>query len=113
MKVYIAIPYTFNPSLSFEIANKVSAEFMKNGHVVFSPISHSHPIADYLPQELRTDSNWWMNQDIPFVEWADEIILVCIGEMGHELIERSKGVQMEITRAKELNKKLNIYEYFI
>ena len=88
MKIYLAIPYTFNPELSFKIANRMSAELMKKGHVVFSPISHSHPIADFLPDALRTNSNWWMTQDLPFVEWADEILVVVIGDMGGELIEK-------------------------
>jgi nucleoside 2-deoxyribosyltransferase len=82
MKIYLAIPYTFNPELSFKIANRLSAELMSKGHVVFSPISHSHPIADFLPDELRTNSKWWMTQDLPFVEWADEVHAVCIGEYG-------------------------------
>jgi nucleoside 2-deoxyribosyltransferase len=94
MKVYLAIPYTFNPELSFDIANKVSADLMKKGHIVFSPISHSHVISDYLPQIVRTDSDWWMTQDLPFVEWADELHIVVIGERGTELVEnvaRSSG----------------------
>jgi nucleoside 2-deoxyribosyltransferase len=110
-RIYLAIPYSFNPSLSFKIANKVSAELMASGNVVFSPISHSHRIADYLPVELRTDSQWWMQQDLPLVAWADELKVVCIGEMGIELIEQSKGVQQEIKKAKELNKQITIYEY--
>jgi hypothetical protein len=79
---------------------------MSEGHIVFSPISHSHPIADHLPDQLRTDSNWWMNQDLPFVDWADEVHVVCIGELGHELIEQSKGVQMEIALREAENKNL-------
>ena len=85
---------------------------MSEGHVVFSPISHSHPIADYLPNELRTDSNWWMKMDLPFVEWADEIHVVHIGEYGGELITNSKGVMMEIEHAKKHLKPIKIYEYF-
>lgn len=112
MKVYLAIPYTFNPERSFQIANKVSAQLMSKGHVVFSPISHSHPIADHLPDELRTNSDWWMTQDLPMVDWADEIHVVCIGEYGHDLIEGSKGVQMEIKHAKSTNKPIKIIEYY-
>ena len=112
MKIYLAIPYTFNPEYSFRVANKITAQLMSRGHVVFSPISHSHPVADHLPDELRTDSNWWMTQDIPFVDWADEVHVVCIGEDGANLIERSKGVQMELARAKETNKIIQIIEWY-
>jgi nucleoside 2-deoxyribosyltransferase len=111
MKIYLAIPYTFNPSLSFQVANEVAARLMSEGHVVFSPISHSHPVADHLPQELRTDSNWWMSQDLPFVEWADEVHVVSIGGYGWDLIEESKGVQMELEHANKIGKPVKIIEH--
>jgi hypothetical protein len=110
-KVYLAIPYTFNPKISHKIANKVASDLMKRGYVVFSPISHSHHISDTLPDLIRTDSDWWMAQDLPFVEWADKLIVVVIGENGHELIEKSKGVQMELLHAKKHNKIIDIIEY--
>jgi nucleoside 2-deoxyribosyltransferase len=113
MKIYLAIPYTFNPERSFEIANKICADLMSKGHVVFSPISHSHPVADYLPNELRTDSDWWMSQDLPFVDWCDELHMVNIGEEGHSLIERSKGVQMEFQHATNIGKPVKIIDYFL
>jgi nucleoside 2-deoxyribosyltransferase len=112
MKIYLAIPYTFNPERSFRIANKITADLMGKGHVVFSPISHSHSIADHLPEALRTDSNWWMNQDLPFVEWADEVHVVCLGEFGCDLIEGSKGVQMEIAHANLHRKPVKIIDYY-
>jgi nucleoside 2-deoxyribosyltransferase len=112
MKIYLAIPYTFNPEQSFRIANKVSAKLMSEGHTVFSPISHSHPIADHLPDELRTNSQWWMTQDLPLVDWADEVHVVCIGEYGANLIEDSKGVKMELEYAKQNNKPIKIIEYY-
>jgi hypothetical protein len=112
IKIYLAIPYTWNPKKSFEIANKVSADLMSKGYVVFSPISHSHAIADHLPDNLRTDSQWWMSQDLPLVEWSDEVHVVVIGELGNELIEKSKGVQMELKHAKQNFKPVKIYEYY-
>ena len=112
MKVYLAIPYTFNPELSHKIANKVAAELMDKGDVVFSPISHSHCIADHLPDLVRTDADWWMTQDIPFVEWCDKVVIICIGEYGGELIASSKGCQMELQTARNLNKQIEVYEYY-
>jgi nucleoside 2-deoxyribosyltransferase len=111
MKIYLAIPYTFNPERSFRIANKITADLMSKGHVVFSPISHSHAIADHLPEALRTDSDWWMNQDLPFVEWCDWVYVVSIGQSGLDLIEDSKGVQMEITHANMHRKPVKIIDY--
>jgi nucleoside 2-deoxyribosyltransferase len=111
-KIYLAIPYTWNPDKSFEIANKVTADLMSKGNVVFSPISHSHPVADFLPKELRTNSEWWMQQDLPLVQWADEIHVVHIGDLGNDLICNSKGVCREIEYAKQLNKPIKIIEYY-
>ena len=111
MKVYLAIPYSFNPNFSFRIANKVAAKLMSEGHTVFSPISHSHNIADHLPDKLRTDAKWWMKQDLPMIDWADEVHVVCIGEMGANLIEDSPGVQEEFEYAKSLRKPIKIIDY--
>jgi nucleoside 2-deoxyribosyltransferase len=112
MKIYLAIPYTWNPEASFRIANKVSAQLMSDGHIVFSPISHSHPIADHLPDNLRTDSHWWMNQDLPFVEWADKVYVVSVGESGEQLIESSSGVQMEIKHAEQNNIPIHVINFY-
>lgn len=104
MKIYLAIPYSFNPELSYSVANEVAAHLMNEGHVVFSPISHSHPVADHLDPTLRTDHEFWMKQDLPFVEWAEEVYVVVIGKDGIYWIQTSPGVQREMEFAKALNK---------
>lgn len=112
MKLYLAIPYTWNAEKSFEIANKVAASYMMFGHTVFSPISHSHSIAEHLFSSLRYDQDFWMAQDLPMVEWCDKLVVIVIGENGHELISNSKGVQAEINHAKLHNKEITIHEYY-
>lgn len=107
-KVYLAIPYSFNPELSYKIANTVAAKLMAEGYVVFSPISHSHPIADSLPEELRTDHDFWMKQDLPMLEWADELHVV---ELGGNLTENSRGVNEEMDTAFKLNKPIKYIFY--
>ena len=53
--VYLALPFTAHPEKSFEIANKVAAKLMEQGVIVFSPISHSYPIAlEMSNKELMT-----------------------------------------------------------
>lgn len=111
MKIYLAIPYTFNPALSHTIANKVASALMQEGHVVFSPISHGHHIADHLPDLVRTDSDWWMTQDLPFVEWADEVHVVCIGKEGEALINKSKGCLKELEHARLHKKPIQLISY--
>lgn len=103
-KIYLACPYTFNPELSFGIANKHAAQLMNEGHIVFSPISHSHPVADMLDESLRLDHEFWMKQDIPFVDWCDEVHVVVMEGNGMELIRKSRGVSRELEYASARNK---------
>ena len=112
MKIYLAIPYKFNPEKSFTVANIVAAKLMADGHVVFSPISHSHPVAAHLPEVLRCNNEFWMKQDLPMVEWCDEMRVVCIGELGSELIDRSQGVQDELRHAIRNKKTIKVIEYY-
>lgn len=108
---YLAIPYSFNPEDSFRIANEVAADLMEMGHVVFSPISHSHPIAQYLPEECLLDYQFWMDQDLPILGKCDKMVLVCLGDNGEELISNSRGCQREIKFARENNIEIITYYY--
>jgi len=100
MKIYLACPYSDpDPKIRqdrFDAVSKAASEIMQMGHVVFSPISHSHPIAKYMPEQ---GYDFWLKQNAPFLEWADELWILCI-----EGWFMSKGVQWEITRAGELGK---------
>jgi hypothetical protein len=110
MKIYLAIPYSFNPELSHTIVCEVAAQLMQEGHVVFSPISHGHFISDFLDKDLRTDSEWWMQHDLPFIDWADEVRVIYIGEQGEELINKSIGVQAEMEHARKTSKPISIIQ---
>lgn len=100
---YLAIPYSWNPQESFRIVNKVAAQLMQQGVIVFSPISHSHPIAECLPESLRLNQEFWMNQDLPVLEKCDELCFVIVDpKRGMQLIEESLGCQSEKQRALEL-----------
>jgi len=105
-KVYLAIPYSYDPDESFRIANFAAAYQMKMGNIVFSPISHSHHIADHLDSDLRLDHEFWMEQDLPMIDWADKLVVVVIGDAGIDLIELSRGVQAEIGYANTLGKEI-------
>jgi hypothetical protein len=69
---------------------------MAQGNIVFSPISHSHPIAQYIP-EVVTDCNFWLNQDIPFLEFCDECVIIKVSGWA-----QSMGIQRERREAKRL-----------
>jgi len=103
MKIYLACPFShpdaFIRNERFKMVNRKAAEIMQQGYVVFSPISHSFPVAECMGREFMCDSEFWLRQDLPFVEWCDELWIYCL--IGWE---RSKGVRKEIKYAKKLNK---------
>ena len=95
-KLYICHPYS-SPDLviqeqRFESANREAAKFIDDGHIVFSPVSMSHPIAKYLGN--ANDSQFWVKQDLAFIEWADEVVVVCAPGWAH-----SKGIMAEVEYA--------------
>lgn len=118
--IYLGLPYTFNPEESFRIANEVASVLMDRGYIVFSPISHSHPIAQNYSEEKRIDQQFWLNQDLPMLLKCDEVFFILIGENGTELFVNSKGCQAEYLTAKQkkmpikyikyINNKIEFYE---
>lgn len=97
MKIYLAIPYSQAPQESFKVANETAGKLMELGHIVFSPISHSHPIV--LPKRLKFSWEFWKKQDFPYIEWCDELWVADFGDW-----ETSTGVCAEIEEARRLKK---------
>lgn len=102
IKVYLACPY-YHPGKivmedRFERVCEKTAELMEMGYVVFSPISHSHRIKEYV-----TKDNWkfWRRQDLPLIKWCDEFHILCL-----EGWKESIGVNEELDYANLLNKKI-------
>ena len=105
-KIYLAIPYSRHEELSFKLANEIAAEFLKQGHIVFSPISMSHPIAVY--GNLKGDWDTWKRVDFEFIKWCEEVVVV---NFDNEAVKNSVGVQAEIDFAKSLGKSVtDFYE---
>ncbi len=76
-KVYLATPYTGTPAeqqARFEVVNEVAAKLMRDGFLVFSPISHTHPIA--LAGDLPKGWEFWKEYDLTFIEWCDELLVL-------------------------------------
>lgn len=97
-KIYLAIPYSKYELKSFDIANKVAASLIKEGFIVYSPISMSHPIS--IVSGLQGCWETWKKIDFEFIKWCDE-----------DAVKNSVGVQDEIRYAKELGKKITFYVY--
>lgn len=101
--VYLACPYTSpSPEESerrMEAASVQAAELMREGYAVFSPITHGHKIADYLPDALVMDHDFWMRQCIPFLSMCDIVAVLCLPGWN-----TSMGVQREIFHAVSAGK---------
>jgi hypothetical protein len=73
VKIYLATPYSHkDPAVResrFNAINRVAARLMKEGHVVFSPISHSHHIA--IAGDTPMGFDFWESQDESFIDWCD------------------------------------------
>ena len=76
--VYIACPYAHSDPARqkhrFETACRAASKLIKGGIVVFSPLSHSVPIAEIgnIPEENST----WMKQDIPLLKCCSEMLIL-------------------------------------
>jgi site-specific DNA-methyltransferase (adenine-specific) len=106
-KIYLAGPYSHPEEAlrlkRFEQLNGIAADIMSKGDFVYSPISHTHPIA--AAGKLPLGWEFWEKYDTTFIEWADEVHVAMLD--GWEL---SKGVQAEISIAKALNKTIRYIE---
>lgn len=97
--IYLACPYS-SPDRHvrverFEIANTIAARLMGQGIHVFSPISHTHPIAE--AGSLPKDWNFWKEYDLKFMQIVTKLIVIKL-----EGWEDSIGVQAEIEHAKSM-----------
>lgn len=100
--VYLACPYVHeNPAIMdyrVKQATEKAAELMLQGYNVFSPLTHSDPIADELDDETRFNHDFWLSRDIQLIQrCVDEIHVLCL-----EGWEESKGVGMELDEARRL-----------
>lgn len=110
MKVYLAVPYSHEDpkvrELRFNVVNQVAARLIQLGVHVYSPISHTHPIA--LSGDLPKTWDFWEEYDRLFLEWADELYVVPLAGW-----EESKGVQAEMKIAKELGKPVTLLRLYM
>lgn len=107
MRVYLATPYSHPDQkvreARFKAVNAVAAQLMRDGHHVYSPISHTHPIA--LAGDLPKGWDFWEAHDRTFIEWAEEVhVLLADGW------QESTGVKAEICISSELGKPVRYIE---
>lgn len=97
--IYLACPYN-HPDKDirhqrFIAVNKAAGKLMKEGYVVFSPISHTHPIA--VECELPKGWEYWENFDRAYLSCSHKLIVLCIDGW-----KESIGVTAEIKIASEM-----------
>ena len=102
--IYLASPYSHpDPAMRekrFKAACMATAELMLDGHVAYSPIAHSHPVA--LHGGIDPTHNFdWLGQDLPILAKFDDVHVLCIPGAAE-----SKGVKVEIQEAKRLGKRI-------
>lgn len=103
--IYLACPYS-HPDIAvrkarFEAANRATASLMEEGHIVFSPISMSHPVESHMDEIHDTD--WWMRIDLAFMAHCDECVVLAVSGW-----RESKGVTFEIEWFKARGRPITI-----
>lgn len=105
--IYLAVPYS-HPDAAvresrFNAVNRVAARLMKAGTHVFSPISHTHPIA--LVGDLPTGWDYWAAYDRLMLSACEKLVVLMLDGW-----RESTGVQAEIDIAKELGMEIVFIE---
>ena len=99
--IYLACPYSHLDSnvreYRFMKANQAAANLMRDGHIVYSPISHTHPIA--MEGDLPLDWSYWQSVDEFYIRLCEKVVVLELNGW-----QKSKGVQAEIEIARALDK---------
>jgi hypothetical protein len=100
--IYLASPYSSpDPSViedRLEQVQKATAKLINEGHLVFSPIVHSHPIAhlvNFAPiHHGDGELSGWMKYDFAMIDKCDELWVLTLKGW-----TKSRGVMAEIEYA--------------
>lgn len=98
--IYLACPYSHTDpamrELRFRAVTAKAAELLNAGHIVFSPITHSHPIAE--AHGLPGDWTFWERFDKAFLKNASMLFVLMLPGW-----DQSEGVTGEIEVARYLS----------
>lgn len=98
-KIYLACPYSHEIEdiriSRFHLANRKAAHLMEKGYIVFSPLSHSHPISNYTKTDSM-DHDFWLKQDLTWLAMCDELWIYCLPDW-----EKSRGIKEEVLFAEK------------
>jgi hypothetical protein len=96
---YLASPYShpdcFVQKIRYEQACKATATLIRRGHLVYSPIVHSHPLVKH---GLPADWSYWREIDEAMLSRCHQLIVLTLDGWEH-----SKGVMAEIELAHKMD----------
>jgi hypothetical protein len=103
--IYLAGPYSHpDPSVRerrFDALTNAAADLAAQGHIVFSPITHCHPI-DVLLSEPR-DSDYWCAFVEPFMAACSEMLILpldgwqeSVGVMHERAFFEARGLPVNV-----------------
>jgi nucleoside 2-deoxyribosyltransferase len=105
--IYLASPYSApDPAVReqrFRDTCRATAALLQAGHAVFSPIAHSHALAEH--HGLPTDWTFWERTNREHLLRCDEVVVLLLDGW-----RSSAGVQAEIRIARELGKPIRLVE---
>ena len=108
IKVYLACPFSHkNPMVRKRrvfISTMCAAMILKNGYMVYSPLTHTSSIAEFLPPENECSWKYWKDISLTFVDWADELWVIMLNGW-----QKSIGVAAEIKHANKNQMKTRYY----
>ena len=106
--VYLATPYTHPDSQvrerRFREVSRVAGDMMRQGIHVFSPISHTHPIA--LAGCLPKGWEFWQAQDFAMLRACSKLAVLM-----QDGWQDSVGVQAEMALAREMGLPVEFIEH--
>lgn len=107
---YLACPYSHeDPAVReyrFEKATVAAVKLMQQGVVIFSPITHSHPMA--VRHKLPGDWGFWQKFDTIFIQASSGLYVLMLPGW-----YESSGVQAEIDIAYHNNKPITyLFSHF-
>lgn len=99
--IYLAAPYASKEAVIRErrhvIVNKVAAELLSRGKIVFSPLTHNVPLGGFLPDEQASSWPFWKRVDFAVLDKCDALYVLMLPGW-----TQSVGVTAEINRAGDL-----------
>jgi len=108
--IYLGCPYSHHSAavraLRFQMVNEFAARLMSQGQRIFSPISHTHPIAAYLDDAFLMDHDFWMHQDLNILSLAEKLLVLRLPGW-----ESSRGLKTEIEHATAHNIPVEYADY--